>query len=317
MKNETMFDRTRNAYDIELLSKSRVVIVGCGGSRSFIETLGRTGVGEMVLIDPDVSSVANIGTQAAYRNEVGLPKVEAMRNRLLQVSPASTVRTMQQTFQSIDKQVLEELLLGAWGAGASPAQTLLVLTTDNFEAQAHGNRVALHYGIPSLAGQMYQNGAAAEITYTHPDATRACHRCALAGRYKAYLEDGFFNNVTSHGTPVFCADRINAMLGMMALMLLHQRSKHERWTGLLERADNRNLIQIQMWPDTPLKVFERVFGKADQARLFFDNTVWLPQEPDHPHSNGYPVCPDCRGTGDLHNVIGSFASDLYQMRMSV
>ncbi|MCS7222649.1 MAG: hypothetical protein RML36_07875 [Anaerolineae bacterium] len=43
-----------------------------------------------------------------------------------------------------------------------------------------------------------------------------------------------------------------------------------------------------------------------QERIFFDEAIWLPQKPDCPE-NGFPTCPDCGGTGDLHNAIGAFA----------
>ena len=51
--------------------------------------------------------------------------------------------------------------------------------------------------------------------------------------------------------------------------------------------------------------FDRVLGGADQDRLCFDETIWLPQKPDNP-DNGFPTCPDCGGTGDLRDSVGTF-----------
>lgn len=311
-----MLERTENAYDTELLSQSRVIVVGTGGSRGFVETLARTGIGEIALIDPDTSGYSNIGTQQAFLGDIGKAKVDCLKNRLATISAALRVRTRQMKFEAIDRVDLEYLINGTWDGSPAPKQTILVLSTDNFYAQAHGNRVALEYGLPSVSAQVYQDGLAAEFTFTHPEVTPACNRCALSGRYRAYLEQDFVNQTTSRNTPVFCADRVNATLGFITLMTLHHGSGHPRWGDMLSKAANRNLAQLQMWPETPLGVFGRVFEGADQQRLFFDNVVWLPQQPDHPESNGFPVCPDCGGTGHLHQAKGSFPGDeLYQMRL--
>jgi hypothetical protein len=54
-----------------------------------------------------------------------------------------------------------------------------------------------------------------------------------------------------------------------------------------------------MHPDTTLSIFNKVFTGADTDRIFFDEAVWLPQEPD-------PSCPDCGGAGDLRKAKGTF-----------
>lgn len=310
-----MLERTVGAYDTELLGNSRVVVVGCGGARSFVEALARTGIGELALIDPDTSSLTNIGTQQAYLADADKPKVECLRERIMTINPLLHIETRQMKFETIPRNDIEFLLNEKWGANRRPKQTLLVLTTDSFAAQAHGNRVALEYGIPTASTQIYQDGFAAEFTFTHPETTPACNRCALESRYRAYLQDGFSNTTTSQNTPVFCADRINSTLGYIVLMLLHHGSKHPRWGEMLERAGNRNLVQLQLWPDTQLQVFDRVFKEADHSRLYFDNTVWLPQLQDHPDTTGFPICPDCGGTGNLHNAKGRFpGQQLFEMQ---
>ena len=36
------------------------------------------------------------------------------------------------------------------------------------------------------------------------------------------------------------------------------------------------------------------------------DSIFLPQTPDRGQSRKRPVCPDCGGTGDLRQVIGTF-----------
>ena len=147
-----------------------------------------------------------------------------------------------------------------------------------------------------------------EVTFTHPEVTPACHRCALGPRYRWYLEEGHKNDVTSHGTPIFATTRLNAIKGYVTLALLHHGTDHPRWGGLLQRMGNRNLVQIRLDPDLattlPLSTFDKTFEGAKTGRLLFDEAVWLAQEPECPET-GFPPCPDCGGEGDLRSVMGS------------
>ena len=94
------------------------------------------------------------------------------------------------------------------------------------------------------------------------------------------------------------------------MALLHHGTAHPRWGHLLERIGNRNLVQVRMDPDLSstigLRVFDRVFQKAEGDRILFDETLWLPQQPEDPVSD-VSACPDCGGTGNLRDSIGTFA----------
>ena len=163
--------------------------------------------------------------------------------------------------------------------------------------------------MPSLCAQVYQEGRGAEITFTYPGITPACHRCILSSRYRAFLERDYQNEVTSDGTPIFSTTRLNAIKGFIALALLHHNTGHPRWGNILKRISNRNLVQVRLDPDFAttigIDIFDRTFDGADESRLFFDETVWLPQKAECPE-NGYSyICPDCGGRGDLGLSIGT------------
>jgi hypothetical protein len=320
------FRRVRTAYDLGRLAACRVIHVGTGGGADFIEQLARAGVGEHVLLDPDVVGETNLATQQVYRRDLGRRKVDCLAERLRDINPQAAVVALPCSLDDVKDTDFERLAaapLRVWEVTASrlwgvegndvpvrvslpPALTLLCGLTDNFEAQARVNRLALHFGLPSLCAQVYPEGRGAEVTFTYPGVTPACHRCALSSRYKAYLADGYRNRVTSDGTPIFATARLNALKGFLALALLHHGSDHPRWGGLLARIGARNLVQVRMDPDLPLGVFDRVFGGGDRERILFDDVVWLPQKPDGP-ATGFPACPDCGGTGDLCQARGTFA----------
>ncbi|MFH2124130.1 MAG: ThiF family adenylyltransferase [Pseudomonadota bacterium] len=301
------FNRVENAYDLRLLGQSRLIAVGAGGAADWLENMARTGVGQFVIIDPDTVSETNLATQQTYRKDIGRAKVECIAERIHDINPKACVIALQKSLDDLTDEEIRVLACNPMD-GEQAKQTIICGLTDNFFAQARVNRIALQFGLPSLCAQVYKEGRGAEVTFTYPGVTPACHRCVTNSRYRHFLEHGQSNDVTSHGTPIFATIRLNAIKGYLALALLHHGSKHPRWGEMMTRIGNRNLVQLRLDPDfsetLELKTFDRVFENADKNRLFFDETVWLPQKQDCPE-NGYLVCPDCGGTGDLHAAIGT------------
>ena len=73
----------------EKLKNSHVAVLGLGGVGSWCaETLCRTGVGELTLVDQDKVSVSNLNRQAgALWSTVGMEKCQAMEQRLADINP--------------------------------------------------------------------------------------------------------------------------------------------------------------------------------------------------------------------------------------
>ena len=80
---------------IDKLHKSRVAVFGIGGVGGYVcEALVRSGVSSFDLIDKDVVSVSNINRQIIVLHPtVGRPKVEVMKERMLDINPLVTVNT--------------------------------------------------------------------------------------------------------------------------------------------------------------------------------------------------------------------------------
>jgi len=78
---------------MEVLSQSTVAIFGIGGVGSFAaEALTRSGIAKIILIDYDIIDITNINRQIhATSRTIGLPKVEVMRERLLEINPTLDV----------------------------------------------------------------------------------------------------------------------------------------------------------------------------------------------------------------------------------
>ncbi len=94
---------------IEKLKNSKVAVFGVGGVGSFtVEALVRCGIGHVVLIDDDCVCLTNLNRQLhATRKTVGKPKVEAMRDRVLDINPQCQITIIQKFYMP---DVAEDLI---------------------------------------------------------------------------------------------------------------------------------------------------------------------------------------------------------------
>lgn len=85
---------------IEKLKSSKVAVFGIGGVGTYaVEGLVRSGVGKLVLIDDDCICLTNINRQLhATHKTVGKPKVEVMRDRVLEINPKAEVEIYQRFY---------------------------------------------------------------------------------------------------------------------------------------------------------------------------------------------------------------------------
>ena len=173
---------------------------------------------------------------------------------------------------------------------------LLMFMTDSFHAQARGNRLALKHQKPAIFAMMYEGARACEITFTIPGVTPGCHRCATSGRYQAYLDEGFENDIGSEGSFIFQTQALNSLIGILAMAILHRDTQGYEFSGWFGEQWERNLIQTRLSPKYESRLFGQLNGHVPQAFAF--DSIWQKIEPERPPSYAYH-CPDCGGSGDL------------------
>ena len=85
---------------VDALAQTRVILFGVGGVGSWCaEALIRSGVGHLTLVDPDVVCETNMNRQLqATVPNLGRPKVEALKERLLQINPEAKINALQKTY---------------------------------------------------------------------------------------------------------------------------------------------------------------------------------------------------------------------------
>ena len=101
-------ERLLGADGLEKLAQARVILFGVGGVGGWCaEALVRSGIGHITIVDPDLVDATNINRQLpATSKTVGRPKVEVLRERLLEINPLCEVTALQERyFQGADFQL--------------------------------------------------------------------------------------------------------------------------------------------------------------------------------------------------------------------
>ena len=300
--SKNYFTKVQSLYPGHVLDKV-IICIGTGGARSALENFARSGFRNYILMDADIVSPSNIATQGVFISEMGKKKVDVIRQRILDINPDAKVVCVE---RFLDDNMSDEEFKSYMDMfpGKKPTDYLIMGCTDNFEAQKRSSVLALKYGTPYLAAMMYKAGAAAELIFVYPAVTESCPRCLLGSRFEKY-ENGFENDVDSSACTIFATERMNALKGYIALMLLmYHEAPGNAFNDMLDSVKDRNFVQIRLDPNVKdalgIGIFDRVFTGAERY-TFMDETVWIPQKPDHP-SNGYETCKLCGGTGHLEEL---------------
>ena len=97
---------------MDRIAQKRVIIFGVGGVGSWCaESLIRSGIHHLTIVDSDCVSITNINRQLmATTQTIGQPKVDVLRERLLSINPSADITALQQIFtaETADSFHLEE-----------------------------------------------------------------------------------------------------------------------------------------------------------------------------------------------------------------
>ncbi|HBS26190.1 MAG TPA: hypothetical protein DD827_03510 [Gammaproteobacteria bacterium] len=279
----------------QLIANTKIFAVGCGGANNIYENVFRLGLGHLSVMDFDTVDDSNLVTQGWYADQIGKPKVEALADTFSRLVPFKhdlkrRLTCLNEDFLALDDQTLIEQ------AGDAD---LLMFMTDNFWAQARGNRLALKLQKPAIFAMMYERAQCCEVSFIIPGVTPSCHRCAVSNRYKAYLEEGYENDVGSEGSLIFQTHLLNSIIGELALAILHRDLPEYEHGAWFDKNKGRNFLQTRLNPKYDDPYFTKIFGNEPRAVCF--DSIWQNIEPECPPK--YKSCPDCSGSGDLTKAV--------------
>lgn len=93
-RQEYFCERDPRAFP--LWQKAVIGIAGAGGLGSNIAMmLARAGIGKLIICDFDLVSISNLNRQAFNLDQVGLPKVQALKQNIRKVNPYIELETQQ------------------------------------------------------------------------------------------------------------------------------------------------------------------------------------------------------------------------------
>lgn len=188
----------------ERLTKSSVLVVGCGGlGVPVISYLAGAGIGRLGLIDADRLEASNLHRQTLYAlADVGAPKAELAAARVGALNPEVSVRAH---VLRLNKDNAAELI-GAYD--------LVIDCSDNFLTRFVLNDVCMQLGKPAILASVYQYEG--QLQVLRPGADSACLRCV----WPEATRDGVVGNCAAAGVLGPVPGVLGAMQALEALKLL-------------------------------------------------------------------------------------------------
>jgi len=189
--NPTHYEHNRRGldfYDPDKDLNPLITIVGVGGIASWTALcLAKMGFNKLILTDPDVVEPQNVGCQAYGETDVGMAKVEAMKN-ILQFQTATNVECRQMKYDSL-----------------SP-RGIVVAAVDNMEDRRTIFASCRHQGGSGVQAfiDCRIGGHLMRLYGINPGWELACER---------YLREWYPDDET---TPLSCTGQQTAYVGMMA-----------------------------------------------------------------------------------------------------
>lgn len=170
---QDVFSRNTGILETDWLMDKTAFIIGCGSVGSFVAVeLAKAGVGRFVLVDNDVMAYHNICRHQCGIYDVGKYKVNAVKERILEINPIATVSTYVGIIERLDKTVFDE---------HCTSNAIIVSCADNREADLYASKIANIYNVPFVSIGFWERAFAGEVFYFIPSENMPCYECAIGG----------------------------------------------------------------------------------------------------------------------------------------
>lgn len=168
-----LFSRNTGLLESSAMLDKRAVLVGCGSVGSFVAMqLARSGVGKFVLCDTDTLEIHNICRHQCGFDDLGRYKVDAVKDKILNINPNAEVIT----YRSIIQRVPEEELMPLLGRN-----TIIIGGGDNRGSSDWSCKLAIKTDSTFVSTGCWTRAFAGEIFYWASGRNLSCYSCALGG----------------------------------------------------------------------------------------------------------------------------------------
>ena len=108
------FDRFKlliGEKSFNIIKNKRILIVGVGGVGGYVlETLARSGIENITIIDNDIIDITNLNRQIiSLNNNVGSNKVDVAKERILKINSKANIQPIQAFLNKDNISILDEL----------------------------------------------------------------------------------------------------------------------------------------------------------------------------------------------------------------
>jgi molybdopterin/thiamine biosynthesis adenylyltransferase len=294
------YSRITESVDISLLKKSKIIVIGAGGSYSLVLALARTGIGNLIVFDFDTVDTSNLVRQGYTIKDVGKHKVVALEKAVKEINPLVNFQGITKNFLDMSESEIENHFKNA---------DLILSLTDSFKAQSGINIIALRFNIPTIWSGWYAKSRTAELFFQIPNYTKSCFRCCMSSRYIANEKEEI--KVSSNCNTIFHSQLLDGFIGFIALAILHRNNQVNDFGELLEFASffnelknkngfiDYNFFQFKAHPLGGNQLFDKAYLDLGMKSQNFV-PYWQKIDAEIPE-NGYKICPDCKGK--LNNTI--------------
>jgi ThiF family len=168
VSKETLFRRV-SGFQVEVLAAKRCTILGCGSIGSRIaESLIKTGVGQITLIDKDTIRVGNVARHVLSLDSLGRNKAEALRDHLLRKNPFAEVHLLTENPLSQPNK-FEQLVADS---------DLVISCIGSDAAELYVNAACLRQKKPVAFCRSHLEGRLGVVLLSAPPTYQACFGCA-------------------------------------------------------------------------------------------------------------------------------------------
>ena len=168
-----LFSRNTGLLESSAMLDKRAVLVGCGSVGSFVAMqLARSGVGKFVLCDTDTLEIHNICRHQCGFDDLGRYKVDAVKDKILNINPNAEVIT----YRSIIQRVPEDELMSLLGRN-----TIIIGGGDNRGSADWACKLAIKTDSTFVSTGCWTRAFAGEIFYWASGRNLSCYSCALGG----------------------------------------------------------------------------------------------------------------------------------------
>lgn len=186
------------------LAAASVLVVGAGGlGCPVLACLAAAGVGVLHVVDGDAVEASNLHRQHLYTPaDIGRPKAEAARERLLAMNPTLRVEAHCQRFEAANADALASLA------------EVVVDCSDNFRTKFLVNDAAVRAGRPAVLASIHQYEG--QLQVARPDLNASCLRCL----WPEATRDGLVGNCAEAGVLGPVPATLGALQAMEVMKIL-------------------------------------------------------------------------------------------------